>query len=85
MQMAAEAETLLLKLPPEEKGCFYLNTNQKPVCPDPNSAEFVHSIVTSAVSKALGPALRGANHVHKMASASQQSLTGRFQLLQLRF
>lgn len=35
-----EAFQLISKLPPTELGCLYLNTNGKPVCPDPASAEF---------------------------------------------
>jgi hypothetical protein len=38
--MVTEAEALLEKLPPAERGCLYLDTTGKPVCPDPASPEF---------------------------------------------
>ena len=34
------AESLLLKLPPEEVGCLYLGANGTPVTPDPSATEF---------------------------------------------
>ena len=40
MEMAAEAEMLFSKLPPNDKGCLYLDAQGKPVCPDPASAQF---------------------------------------------
>ena len=44
MEMAAEAETLLDKLPPHERGCLYLGSEGKPVYPDPASPEFAKLI-----------------------------------------
>jgi hypothetical protein len=38
--MVTEAEALLEKLPPDEKGCLYLDATGQPVCPDPVSPEF---------------------------------------------
>jgi hypothetical protein len=40
MEGAEFAETLIEKLPPSEMGCFYLNAEGKPVCPEPDSPEF---------------------------------------------
>ena len=40
MGMVAEAEALLDKLPPAERGCLYLNSEGKPVYLDPGSPEF---------------------------------------------
>ena len=40
MGMVDEAEGLLDKLPPAESGCLYLNSDSKPVCPDPASPNF---------------------------------------------
>jgi len=36
----ADAEALVAKLPPAEMGCFYLDREGRPVCPDPASPEF---------------------------------------------
>jgi hypothetical protein len=44
MGMAAEAEALFDKLPPAERGCLYLNSEGKPVWPDPASPEFAKLI-----------------------------------------
>ena len=35
-----EAEALLGRLPAEEVGCLYLDGNQQPVTPNPESPEF---------------------------------------------
>ena len=40
LRMSAEVEALLAKLPPEEKGCLYLNAAGQPVRPDPVAPEF---------------------------------------------
>lgn len=40
LQMASEAEALVSQLPPEERGCLYLDAHGKPVCPDPKSPDF---------------------------------------------
>ena len=36
----AESESLITRLPMKEIGCFYLDAQGKPACPDPASAEF---------------------------------------------
>ncbi len=38
--MTREALALFDKLPANELGCFYLNAQNRPVTPDPASAEF---------------------------------------------
>ena len=40
MAAADEAFALIRQLPPAEMGCFYLDANGRPVCPDPASGEF---------------------------------------------
>jgi hypothetical protein len=40
LQACAEAETLFDQLPPAEMGCFYLDPQGKPVCPNPASCDF---------------------------------------------
>ena len=40
MEAIADAEALVANLPPAEMGCFYLNREGRPVCPDPASPEF---------------------------------------------
>lgn len=39
-QAAEEALALIEKLPVTERGCFYLNAQGKPICPNPDSPEF---------------------------------------------
>ncbi len=40
LQAALDAESLFTRLPPTEMGCFYLNSDGAPVCPDPNDPDF---------------------------------------------
>lgn len=40
LDIVQSAEQLVLRLPPAEMGCLYLNAAGKPVCPEPESAEF---------------------------------------------
>ena len=40
LQIVSDAESLVAHLPMSEVGCFYLNTDGKPVCPNPDSSEF---------------------------------------------
>ncbi len=36
----ADAEALFVRLPPAEMGCFYLDAQARPVCPNPSSSNF---------------------------------------------
>ena len=40
MKATEEAGALFEKLPPAEMGCLYLDASGRPVCPDPEAAEF---------------------------------------------
>ena len=40
LEAALEAGALFEKLPPAEMGCFYLDSNGRPACPDPDAPEF---------------------------------------------
>ena len=40
LQIIEESEALIARLPMSEVGCFYLDADRKPVCPDPESPDF---------------------------------------------
>lgn len=40
LKACEEAQALFERLPPSEMGCLYLDSQGKPVCPDPGSPEF---------------------------------------------
>ena len=40
IEIIADAEKLVAKLPPADMGCFYLDAQGRPVCPDPAAPEF---------------------------------------------
>ena len=40
IEATEEAAGLFKKLPPAEMGCLYLEASGRPVCPDPEAAEF---------------------------------------------